>query len=148
MYDHLQLLQGALQEVLGLLEPFDYALAYHRFRYYSDWLSAQEDLSAVPEPDAVERMRCRRFELTMADFGWKLRPGQAEQLQSRYLSKQFEITPFQGAYDLIRRLQAEGHMVGLITNGEGQHHRRKLEAMDVFGLVDEQLIFISGEIGR
>ena len=37
--------------------------------------------------------------------------------------------------------------MGLITNGEGQHQRRKLEALNVFGLVDEQLIFISGEIG-
>ncbi|MDP9700052.1 putative hydrolase of the HAD superfamily [Paenibacillus intestini] len=147
LYDHLQPLRGALKEVLGLPESFDYALAYHRFRYYSDWLSAQEDLSAVPEPDAVERMRCRRFELTMADFGIELQLGQAQELQRRYLSRQFQITPFQGAYDLIRRLQAEGHTVGLITNGEGQHQRRKLEALDVFGLVDEQLVFISGEIG-
>ena len=147
LYDHLQPLRRALQEVLGLPEAFDYALAYHRFRYYSDWLSAQEDLSAVPEPDAVERMRCRRFELTMADFGVELQSGQAQELQRRYLSRQFEINPFQGAYDLIRRLQAEGHTVGLITNGEGQHQRRKLEALDVFGLVDEQLVFISGEVG-
>ena len=68
LYDHMQPLQVALQEVLELPETFDYALAYHRFRYYSDWLSAQEDLSADPEPDAVERMRYRRFELTMAEF--------------------------------------------------------------------------------
>ncbi|MGQ8873411.1 HAD family hydrolase [Paenibacillus sp. TSA_86.1] len=147
LYDHLQPLRSALQEVLGLPERFDYSLAYHRFRYYSDWLSAQEDLSAVPEPDAVERMRSRRFELTMEEFGIALQPGQAQELQSKYLSRQFEIIPFQGAYELIRRLQAEGHTVGLITNGEGQHQRRKLEALDVFGLVDGQLIFISGEVG-
>lgn len=59
----------ALQDVLGLSDDFPFADAYHRFRYYSDWLSAQEDLSAVPEPDAVERMRRRRFELTMEEFG-------------------------------------------------------------------------------
>jgi putative hydrolase of the HAD superfamily len=147
LYDHLQPLRGALQDVLGLQDDFPYAEAYHRFRYYSDWLSAQEDLSAVPEPDAVERMRSRRFELTMGEFGIALQSGQAQELQSRYLSRQFEITPFHGVYDLIRRLQAEGHTVGLITNGEGQHQRRKLEALDLFSLVHERLIFISGEVG-
>ncbi|MBB6019838.1 putative hydrolase of the HAD superfamily [Paenibacillus sp. JGP012] len=147
LYDHLQPLRVVLQEVLGLPETFDYALAYHRFRYYSDWLSAQEDLSAVPEPDAVERMRRRRFELTMEEFGLSLQAAQAQELQKQYLSRQFEITPFEGAYDLIRRLQAEGHTVGLITNGEGQHQRRKLKALDVFSLVDETQIFISGMVG-
>ncbi|PQP84435.1 HAD family hydrolase [Paenibacillus sp. PCH8] len=147
LYDHLQPLRGALQDVLGLPDDFAYAEAYHRFRYYSDWLSAQEDLSAVPEPDAVERMRRRRFELTMEEFKIPLQPGQADELQARYLSRQFEIVPFEGAYALIRRLQAEGHTVGLITNGEGEHQRRKLEALDVLSLVDEQLIFISGMTG-
>ncbi|WP_440113965.1 HAD family hydrolase [Paenibacillus sp. QZ-Y1] len=147
LYDHLQPLRGALQNVLGLPDDFPYAEAYHRFRYYSDWLSAQEDLSAVPEPDAVERMRRRRFELTMEEFRRPLQPGQADELQAQYLSRQFEIVPFEGAYELIRRLQAEGHTVGLITNGEGEHQRRKLEALDVFGLVNEKLIFISGTTG-
>ncbi|PZT55302.1 HAD family hydrolase [Paenibacillus silvae] len=148
LYDHLQPLRGALQDVLGLSETFDYALAYHRFRYYSDWLSAQEDLSAVPEPDAVERMRRRRFELTMEEFGMPLQVGQAQELQEQYLGRQFEITPFEGAYDLIRRLQEEGHTVGLITNGEGQHQRRKLEALGAFSLVNEKQIFISGVVGH
>ncbi|MCP1423533.1 putative hydrolase of the HAD superfamily [Paenibacillus sp. DS2363] len=147
LYDHLQPLRGALQDVLGLPDEFPYAEAYHRFRYYSDWLSAQEDLSAVPEADAVERMRRRRFELTMEELGLPLQSGQAEELQAQYLSRQFEIVPFEGAYELIRRLQAEGHTVGLITNGEGEHQRRKLEALDVLSFVDEHLIFISGTTG-
>ncbi|MFS0872380.1 HAD family hydrolase [Paenibacillus xylanilyticus] len=147
LYDHLQPLRGALQEVLGLPDDFPYAEAYHRFRYYSDWLSDQEDLSPVPEPEAVERMRRRRFELTMKEFGIALLEGQAEELQAQYLSRQFQIQPFEGAYDLMRKLMADGHTVGLITNGEGGHQRRKLEALDVFGLFPEERIFISGNIG-
>ncbi|MFE6074507.1 HAD family hydrolase [Paenibacillus sp. NPDC057886] len=147
LYDHLQPLKGALQEVLGLPDDFPYGEAYHHFRYYSDWLSAQEDLSAVPEPEAVERMRHRRFELTMAEFGHPLQSGQAEELQAQYLSRQFQIEPFEGAYELIRRLLAEGHTVGLITNGEGNHQQRKLEALDVFNLIPEERIFISGTLG-
>ncbi|MGP3783042.1 HAD family hydrolase [Paenibacillus sp. 1A_MP2] len=143
LYDHLQPLKGALQEVLGLPYDFPYGEAYHRFRYYSDWLSAQEDLSAVPEPEAVERMRHRRFELTMAEFGLPLQSGQAEELQAQYLNRQFQIQPFEGAYELIRRLLAEGHTVGLITNGEGAHQQKKLEALDVSSLIPEERIFIS-----
>ncbi|UPK43653.1 HAD family hydrolase [Paenibacillus pabuli] len=147
LYDHLQPLRGALQQVLGLPEDFPYGEAYHRFRYYSDWLSAQDDLSAVPEPEAVEQMRHRRFELTMAEFGLPLQSGQAEELQAQYLSRQFQIQPFEGAYELIQRLLAEGHKVGLITNGEGKHQQRKLEALDVFSLIPEERIFISGTLG-
>ncbi|NUU77120.1 HAD family hydrolase [Paenibacillus xylanilyticus] len=147
LYDHLQPLRGALQEVLGLPDDFPYAEAYHRFRYYSDWLSDQEDLSAVPEPEAVERMRRQRFELTMKEFDIALLKGHAEELQAQYLNRQFQIQPFEGAYDLMRKLMADGHTVGLITNGEGGHQKRKLEALDVFGLVPEEQIFISGTIG-
>ncbi|WP_128103922.1 HAD family hydrolase [Paenibacillus sp. DCT19] len=147
LYDHLQPLRGALQDILGLPDDFPYSEAYHRFRYYSDWLSEQEGLSAVPEPAAMERMRRRRFELTLEEFGVSLQAGQAEALQQQYLSCQFRILPFEGAYDLIRRLSAEGHVVGLITNGPGAHQRTKLEALDVIGLIPEERIFISGTIG-
>lgn len=108
LYDHLQPLKGALQEVLGLPDDFPYAEAYHRFRYYSDWLSAQEDLSAVPEPEAVERMRHRRFELTLAEFGLHLHSGQAEELQAQYLSRQFQIQPFEGHMNLFEHFLQKG----------------------------------------
>ncbi|PAF29851.1 HAD family hydrolase [Paenibacillus sp. 7516] len=147
LYDHLQPLRGALQEVLGLADDVPYAEVYHRFRYYSDWLSDQEGLSAIPEAEAVERMRRRRFELTMKEFGVPLSEGQGEALQAQYLSRQFQIQPFEGAYDLMKSLMADGHFVGLITNGEGRHQRRKLEALNVFDLVPEERIFISGTIG-
>lgn len=147
LYDHLQPLRGALQEVIGLPDDFPYAEAYHRFRYYSDWLSDQEGLSAVPEPEAVERMRRRRFELMLEEFGIAVEPEQAAALQEEYLGRQFRIQPFDGAYDLMRRLMEDGHFVGLITNGEGAHQERKLEALNVRNVIPGECIFISGTIG-
>lgn len=147
LYDHLDPLREALVEVLGLPDDFPFGRAYYLFRYYSDLLSDEEGLSAVPDKAKLAVMHRERFIRALGDLGVKVDHKQAEQLQAVYYSKQFAIRPFDGAFSLINYLQEQGINVGLITNGAGPHQSAKLEALGVRELIPENLIFISGTMG-
>ncbi|RUT30548.1 HAD family hydrolase [Paenibacillus zeisoli] len=147
LYDHLSPLRSALMEVLGLPEDFPYERAYYLFRYYSDLLSDEEGLSAVPDKSKMERMRTRRFILSLAELGVHVTEEQAGRLQAAYLRGQFEIRPFEGAVTLIRRLSEAGYVVGLITNGPKEHQMSKILAMEMEKLVPLSHIFVSGAVG-
>ncbi|MCM3785535.1 HAD family hydrolase [Neobacillus mesonae] len=147
LYDHLTPLRGALMQVLGLKETMPYEEIYHRFRFYSDLLSEEKDLSAIPEPGAMADMRRRRFMLALAEFGVFINEEQAEAAQAAYLNMQFRIEPFPGAVELIERLTEQGVIVGLITNGPKEHQLAKIRALRMENYVNEDLFFVSGGVG-
>ncbi|WP_235847576.1 HAD family hydrolase [Paenibacillus tuaregi] len=147
MYDHLSPLRGALTGVLGLPETFAFDKAYYLFRYYSDLLSEEEGLSAVPEKAKLERMRQRRFMLSLAEMGVEVTEEQAEALQASYLRGQFEIEPFEGATELIRELDEAGVVTGLITNGPPEHQMNKIAVLGLDKLIPSERIFVSGAVG-
>jgi HAD superfamily hydrolase (TIGR01549 family) len=59
--------------------------------------------------------------------------------------KEAHVRPFQGALEVLRRLQASGHRLGLLTNGCARFQRRKLARFELEGLFE--LILIEGELG-
>ncbi|GGA27001.1 HAD family hydrolase [Paenibacillus physcomitrellae] len=147
LYDHLSPMREALAEELRLPSDFPYERAYYLFRYYSDLLSDREGLSASPDKDKIANMQKQRFMLMLADLGITIDDKQAGRLQSAYLARQFAIRPFEGAVELIAGLSRQGHLVGLITNGAGPHQMKKIEALQMEGLIPKQRIFVSGVVG-
>ena len=147
LYDHLSPLREALQETVGLADEMPYEDIYYRFRYYSDLLSEEKNLSAVPEEEALADMRRRRFMLALAEFGVFLNEIEAEAAQTAYVNRQFQIQPFPGAMELMETLTHSGVKVGLITNGPAEHQQKKLKALQVERYIPENLIFVSGGVG-
>ncbi|MFD2703347.1 HAD family hydrolase [Paenibacillus shunpengii] len=147
LYDHLTPLREALIQRLHLPETLPYEEIYHRFRYYSDLLSAEKNLSAVPTPEDMADMRRRRFMLALAEFGEFINEEQAEAAQAAYLDMQFQIKPFPEAVKLIQQLKNHGIRVGLITNGPEEHQLAKIKALQMERYVDQQLFFVSGGVG-
>lgn len=148
LYDHLQPLRQALESVLATGDAFPYEAVYHRFRYYSDALSAKHGgLNAAGAERDLQEMRMKRAMLALAEFGIDVTPEQASRIQDEYLKGQFRITPFPEAVQLIRRLQAAGHVVGLITNGPAEHQMAKMKALGMDALIPEEYRFISGAVG-
>jgi putative hydrolase of the HAD superfamily len=148
MYDHLEPTRGALQHVLGLDGSFPYEAAYHRIRYYSDKLSAEGRLlHRAPDKLELEDMRIRRFMLAMQEFGSELTWEEAARVQAEYLDRQYRITPFAGAKELMRDLADAGVLVGLITNGPEEHQLHKIRALALQSHVPPEHIFISGAVG-
>ncbi|RIX60551.1 HAD family hydrolase [Paenibacillus nanensis] len=148
LYDHLIPFRKAVWEWVENPGSFPFEKAYHRLRYYSDILSLElGGAGAMETGEATEWMRMERFRRALAEFDVRLSEEQAAKIQAAYLGCQYDIEMFNGARELIERLQASGKIVGLITNGAGGHQRRKIEAMELTKLVPQHRIFISGEAG-
>jgi putative hydrolase of the HAD superfamily len=147
LYDHLSPMRDALADELNLPPSFPYERAYYLFRYYSDLLSAQGMLSAVPDGAKLADMQRQRFILTLADLGVTIDERLADRLQSSYLARQFDITPFEGALEMIEELTRHNQVVGLITNGAGPHQMKKVEGLRVHELIPQERIFVSGVVG-
>ncbi|MDU4697834.1 MAG: HAD family hydrolase [Paenibacillus sp.] len=146
LYDHLQPFRAALVETLSTGPDFPYEPAYHRMRYYSDFLSAEAG-GTPTHGQELESMRTKRFVRSLGEFGLTLTTEQAATVQTAYLNRQFDIQPFPGAMELIGELQARGIVVGVITNGPPEHQWRKIRALGVDKLIPAELVFISGAVG-
>lgn len=146
LYDHLVPFRQALQNVLHTPEQFPYEAAYHRMRYYSDYLSAQAGGTPTQGTVLLE-MRRNRFKFSLEEFGLHVTDTQADKVQEEYLQHQFTIQLFDGAKELIGQLQNDGVTVGLITNGPPQHQMKKIAALGLKETIPAELIFISGAVG-
>ncbi|MWV46970.1 HAD-IA family hydrolase [Paenibacillus sp. HJL G12] len=148
LYDHLQPLRQALNSELALEGDFPYEAVYHRFRYYSDALSARHGgVNAAGAERDLQEMRVKRVMLALAEFRIDVTRAEAARIQDQYLREQFHISPFPGAVELIRSLQAAGHVVGLITNGPAEHQMAKIKALAMDRVIQPENIFISGAVG-
>ncbi|HEY4392169.1 MAG TPA: HAD family hydrolase [Paenibacillus sp.] len=146
LYDHLIPFRQALEHVLHTNEQFPYEAAYHRMRYYSDYLSAQAGGTPTHGTVLLE-MRRNRFKFSLEEFGLHLTDSQADMVQEEYLQHQFTIQLFDGAKQLIEQLKDRDVTVGLITNGPPQHQMQKITALGLRDIIPAELIFISGAVG-
>lgn len=146
LYDHLLPFRQAVQAVLGIDADFPYEAAYHRMRYYSDFLSAEAGGTPTKGPE-LEEMRTQRFVRALGEFGVELSRTQAFAMQAAYLQHQFSIELFDGARELIQELKTRGCVVGLITNGPPDHQWGKIRALGIDEMITPELIFISGAVG-
>ncbi|RAR44309.1 HAD family hydrolase [Paenibacillus sp. MDMC362] len=148
LYDHLAPFRDAVQKVARPDGAFPYEAAYHRMRYYSDKLSVElGGAGTAAYGEAVEDMRRRRFQFALAEFGIQLTLKEAEAVQQTYLERQYDITMFEGARELLKKLTDAGHVVGLITNGPAEHQMNKIAAMQLGDLIPEERLFVSGAVG-
>ncbi|OPA75264.1 HAD family hydrolase [Paenibacillus selenitireducens] len=148
LYDHLTPLRDTLQHILGLGHDFPYDQAYQRFRYYSDMLSAQQtNPFAANNKDAQVYIRTKRYVLMLQEFDIEITLEQGHLLQEDYMGRQYDISLFEGAEDVIRQLQQQGRMVGILTNGAEEHQRKKIQALALDKLIPAEQIFITGAVG-
>lgn len=148
LYDHLIPFRKAVDGWIADKASFPYEQAYHRMRYYSDKLSMElGGAGAMAADRSAASMRSRRFRLTLADFGIAVTDVEAERIQQAYAGCQFDIDMFEGARELLHRLADSGCLVGLITNGEGPHQMKKINAMRLESVIPAELIFVSGNVG-
>jgi len=94
----------------------------------------------------MDEMYIFRYTKGFADVGYTITDVEALKFQEIYgqMQGRIELT------DTVRRAlkcASEAYdRIGIITNGPGEHQRAKLRTLGVEGLIDERLIFISGEM--
>lgn len=144
LYDHLVPFREAVREVLSPDESsLDYAELFYKVRHHSDLLWPLYLRGEVP----LEETRVRRLELAFAEYGLELDRDQASAVQAAYISRQYSIDMIDGVREHLERFIANGHKVGIITNGPQDHQMNKIRGLGLDQIIPEEMIFISDAVG-
>lgn len=144
LYDHLVPFREAVREVLSPDESsLDYAELFYKVRHHSDLLWPLYLQGEIP----LEETRVRRLELAFAEYGLALDRVQASAVQAAYISRQYSIDMIDGVREHLERFIANGHKVGIITNGPQDHQMNKIRGLGLDQIIPEEMIFISDAVG-
>jgi HAD superfamily hydrolase (TIGR01549 family) len=116
---------------------------YTGLRRHSDRLWTQH----VRGEMTLEELRIERGISAFADEGTVLTRERARLLQSCYEREQGRLELRPEALPLLERLQQNGTIVGLITNGPVAHQMGKITALGLERRIPPQRIFISDGLG-
>lgn len=144
LYDHLVPFKEAVRQVLSPDESsLDYAELFYKVRHHSDMLWPMYLRGEIP----LEETRVRRLELAFAEYGLELDRDQASAVQAAYISRQYSINMIDGVREHLERFIADGHKVGIITNGPKDHQMNKIRGLGLDQMIPEDMIFISDAVG-
>ena len=143
LYDQLEPFRLACGQVLGTDFRADYERLFVRSRYYSELVFNQSESGRM----AMEDMYVYRLVHAFADLGLHLDPRDALRLQHAYGTYQERIKLLPGMAGILSAAQAEGALLGLLTNGPSVHQRDKIRVLGLGQWIEESHVFISAEIG-
>ncbi|WP_232824195.1 MULTISPECIES: HAD family hydrolase [Paraliobacillus] len=144
LYDQLKPFEDAYQEVFGEFN-FDLAIdiLFVKSRYYSDEVF---DLVTNGEMDK-KFMHVYRISKAFASMGIDISKKDALLFQSTYQRNQAEIVIDPEMKKLLDHAVAKGITLGIITNGPAVHQANKVKQLQLTNWINENNIFISGELG-
>ena len=143
LYDQLEPFRLACGQVLGTDFRADYERLFVRSRYYSELVFNQSESGRM----TMEDMYVYRLVHAFADLGLHLAPRDALRLQHAYGTYQERIKLLPGMAGILSAAQAEGALLGLLTNGPSVHQRDKIRVLGLGQWIEESHVFISAEIG-
>lgn len=94
-----------------------------------------------------EAYRINRVKFAFADFGHAITDEHAEQFEAYYIENLDKITLREGVLELFAYLEERQLTVFLLSNGVVETQLRKLRALGVDELIDDDRIFISEGMG-
>ncbi|WP_226583998.1 HAD family hydrolase [Halobacillus litoralis] len=142
LYDQLIPFERAYRELFNHLDvPVDQL--FIKSRYYSEEVF---DLVSEGKMDKHE-MHIYRISKAFAFFGVEISREEAVEFQSYYAQNQREIELDPEMEELLNEAKAQGIVLGIITNGPGEHQANKIKQLQVKDWIDENNIFISGKLG-
>ncbi|HEL1969545.1 TPA: HAD family hydrolase [Streptococcus suis] len=142
LYDQIQPFERALERHIEVareqIEPL-----YLSFRRYAD---------EVFEATAIGKMSLKdshiyRMKHALADFGYQVSEATALaiQIDYDYFQGQIELSPV--FPEIFSWCQAQGIVMGIITNGPYRHQLRKIRTMGLVNWFELEHVLISGQVG-
>ncbi|MBU9721010.1 MULTISPECIES: HAD family hydrolase [Bacillaceae] len=143
LYDQLVPFKNAAKSI-GILNDINYGKLFKTVRHYSDTLWKEAYCTGEM---SLQELRVQRLVRAFHDFDIKLSEDNAEKLQQIYLDYQQRIIPFAGVVSLMKSLQQEGYLVGILSNGPVDHQLSKLKTLHIVDIIPEDFIFVSDGVG-
>ncbi|WP_458120110.1 HAD family hydrolase [Paenibacillus sp. Z6-24] len=144
LYDQLTPFTEAYQSVFGqLYEDGPVDQIFIKSRVYSDEVFEQVSSGQMSNAD----MHVYRMTRAMEDCGMRITAEQALAFQERYAEQQQRIVVDPQMEELLDFAIRIGIRLGIITNGPAEHQASKVRQLRMNRWVEEQNVFISGQLG-
>ncbi|MCT8137082.1 HAD family hydrolase [Anaerobacillus sp. CMMVII] len=143
VYDQSKPFKDAVNYVENLTVDFPFEEVFKLSRQYSDILWNQYCNQEI----SLEDLRVQRLVRAFDDFGFHLEENRAKEIQEKYEERQQHIQLFDQFIECIRKLENQGFLIGLITNGPVEHQWRKIHALKLDRYISKDHIFISDAVG-
>lgn len=95
---------------------------------------------------SMDDMHVYRISMAFRDFDIEITREEALLFQQEYAKAQKHIYVSDTIKSLLTELKNKGHLLGVITNGPGQHQRNKIKALELEQWIAAEHAYISGEL--
>ena len=140
LYDMAQPFYAALRRLFGERAEFDLPALFLAFRQYSDERFEESQTGKI----SMDEFYIYRIRMTLKEVGVQATDAQALAFQRVYMGLQYQIKLSPTMVRLLNDLRTRVKL-GIITNGESVHQRKKIESLGISKWIKEEAIIISGD---
>lgn len=140
LYEIVDIFEQAITLTFKEIEIKDINLLYQAFRFHSDELFAFSQES----DEHLETMQRLRIIRALEDFNTNINEQEAQNFHDNYEYLQYNSSLNEEVAALLQALIDEGHVLGIITNGDSYRQRQKIKALGLKDYVDDRII-VSGD---
>ncbi len=143
MYDLMEPFRMAHERYFADRTMADCAGLFDQSRIYSDVILEQERQGIVRSEDAF----FRRIQRTYQDAGIDVTREESDRFEQEYRYWQSRIRMFGFMKDILDYCRKERIPMAVLTNGNSEGQRKKTRALGLNRWIEEDRIFVTGEIG-
>lgn len=102
---------------------------------------------ALAQEMTMEEMYRYRIREAFAEFGFTVSDEEADRFQSVYEQAQKELKLSPVMEELLSDCKSKGILLGVISNGPGEHQREKAATLGLYRYMEPDHIIVSGDVG-
>lgn len=140
LYDMAQPFCAAMRRLYGERAEFDLPALFLSFRQYSDERFEESQTGKI----SMDEFYIYRIRMTLQEAGVQTTDAQALAFQRVYMGLQYQIKLSPTIVRLLTDLRTRVKL-GIITNGEPVHQRKKIASLGISKWIKEEAIIISGD---
>lgn len=141
LYDMAQPFYNALRRLYGERSTFDLPALFLSFRRYSDERFEESQTGKI----SMDEFYIYRIRKTLEEADVQTTDAQALAFQRVYMGLQYQIQLSPTIVRMLNDLRSRAK-IGIITNGESTHQRKKIASLGMSKWMPEEAIIVSGDL--
>lgn len=141
LYDMAQPFYNALRRLYGERSAFDLPALFLSFRRYSDERFEESQTGKI----SMDEFYIYRIRKTLEEADVQTTDAQALAFQRVYMGLQYQIQLSPTIVRMLNDLRTRAK-IGIITNGESTHQRKKIASLGMSKWMPEEAIIVSGDL--
>ena len=143
LYDQVVPFGKAVQKMFPQLTGVPYETLFKRRAYHSEVSFRMANNNQM----TMEEMYRYRVQKTFAEFGLEVSDEDAMAFQEAYEQSQKQLELSSTMEEMLNYCQGHGVILGIISNGPGEHQMEKARTMGMGRWIPEEWTIVSGTVG-